>query len=71
MASRAYRSAGLVRSLTLLWTFVLASAAILAVGAFVLSSALANSFREQVLADSARDVALYSDSVLEIGRAHV
>jgi len=64
MASRAYRSAGLVRSLTLLWTFVLASAAILAVGAFVLSSTLADNFREQVLADSARDVALYSDSVL-------
>jgi len=64
MASRAYRSAGLTRSLTLLWTFVLASAAILAVGAFVLSSVLADNFREQVLADSARDVALYTDSVL-------
>ena len=64
MASRAYRSAGLTRSLTLLWTFVLASAAILGVGAFVLSSVLADNFREQVLEDSARDVALYSDSVL-------
>ena len=64
MASRAYRSAGLTRSLTLLWTFVLASAAILAAGAFVLSSVLADNFREQVLEDSARDVALYSDSVL-------
>ncbi len=65
MASRAYRSAGLIRSLTLLWTFVLASAAILAVGAFVISSLLADTFREQVLTDSARDIALYSDSVLE------
>ncbi len=64
MASRAYRSAGLMRSLTLLWTFVLASAAILAVGAFVISSVLADNFREQVLGDSARDIALYSDSVL-------
>ena len=64
MASRAYRSAGLTRSLTLLWTFVFASAAILGVGAFVLSSVLADNFRRQVLEDSARDVALYSDSVL-------
>ncbi|MDQ3380537.1 MAG: HD-GYP domain-containing protein [Actinomycetota bacterium] len=53
-----------MRSLTLLWTFVLASAAILAVGAFVISSVLADNFREQVLGDSARDIALYSDSVL-------
>ncbi|CAN5295868.1 hypothetical protein BH20ACT13_BH20ACT13_07080 [soil metagenome] len=48
----------------MLWTFVLASAAILGVGAFVLSSVLSDNFRQQVLADSARDVALYSDSVL-------
>ncbi|MDQ3672588.1 MAG: HD-GYP domain-containing protein [Actinomycetota bacterium] len=64
MASRAYRSSGLTRSLTLLWTFVLASAVILGVGAFVLSSVLTGNFRQHVLADSARDVALYSDSVL-------
>ena len=64
MASRAYRSAALARSLTLLWIFVLASAAILGVGAFVLSSVLGDNFREQVLEDSARDIALYSDSVL-------
>ncbi|MBA3432972.1 MAG: HD domain-containing protein [Actinobacteria bacterium] len=64
MASPAYRSAGLIRSLTLLWTFVLASAAILCVGAFVLSSVLTRSFREQVLDDSARQIALYTDSVL-------
>ena len=64
MASQAYRSAGLIRSLTLLWTFVLASAAILGVGAFVLSSVLTKSFRAQVLDDSARQVALYTDSVL-------
>ncbi len=48
----------------MLWTFVLASAAILGVGAFVLSSVLSDNFREQMLADSARDVALYSDAVL-------
>ena len=64
MASRAYRSAGLTRSLTLLWTFLLASAAILGVGAFVLSSVLTKSFRTQILDNSARQVALYTDSVL-------
>ena len=64
MASRAYRSAGLVRSLNLLWTFVLASAALLAASAFILSSLLAGSFREQVLDDSAREVGLYANSVL-------
>jgi putative nucleotidyltransferase with HDIG domain len=64
MASQAYRSAGLTRSLTLLWTFLLASAAILGVGAFVLSSVLTKSFRTQILDDSARHVALYTDSVL-------
>ena len=61
---RAYRSAGLLRSLTLLWTFVLASGAILATGAIVLSSLLGQTFKEQVLADSAREGALFSDSML-------
>ncbi len=64
MASRAHRSAGLIRSLTLLWTFVLASAAILSLGAFVLSSLLEESFREQVLDESAREVGLFANSVL-------
>jgi putative nucleotidyltransferase with HDIG domain len=64
MASRAYRSPGLLRSLALLWTFMLASGVILAVSAFVLSSVLTENFREQTLDDTARDVALYSDSVL-------
>ena len=64
MASRAHRTAGLVRSLSLLWTFVVASAAILAAAALVLSSLLAQSFREQVLDDRAREVALYANSVL-------
>jgi putative nucleotidyltransferase with HDIG domain len=64
MASRAYRSAGLLRSLALLWTFVLASGVILAVSAFVLSTVLTENFREEILADSSRDVALYADSVL-------
>ena len=64
MASRAYRSAGLLRSLALLWTFLLASGLILAVSAFVLSSVLTQNFREQVLADSSRDVAVYADAVL-------
>jgi len=64
MASRAYRSAGLVRSLTLLWSFVLASGTILLVAALVLSSVLTKTFREQVLDDTAHDVALYTSSVL-------
>ena len=64
MASRAYRSAGLLRSLALLWTFLLASGLILAVGAFVLSSVLTQNFREQILADSSRDIAVYADAVL-------
>jgi putative nucleotidyltransferase with HDIG domain len=64
MPRKAYRSAGLLRSLTLLWTFVLASGAILAAGALVLSSLLGQSFRDQVLADTARQGALFSDSVL-------
>jgi putative nucleotidyltransferase with HDIG domain len=64
MASHAHRTAGLVRSLSLLWTFVLASAAILAAGALVLSSVLSQNFREQVLDDRAHEVALYANSVL-------
>ena len=65
MPPRAHRSAGLIRSLTLLWAFVIASGAILAAGALVLSSLLAQTFREQILADYAREVAVYADSVLE------
>ena len=64
MPKKAYRSAGLIRSVTLLWTFVLASGAILAAGALVLSSLLDQTFREQVLADTAREGSLFSDSVL-------
>jgi putative nucleotidyltransferase with HDIG domain len=64
MASEIYRSAGLVRSLSLLWTFVLASAAILTAAALVLSSLLAQSLRDQVLDDNARAVGLYANSIL-------
>ena len=64
MPQKAYRSAGLIRSLTLLWTFVLASGVILAAGAVVLSSVLGQSFRDQVLADTAREGSLFSASVL-------
>ena len=64
MASRAYRSAGLIRSLTLLWSFVLASGTILVVAALVLSSVLTQHFREQVMDDRGREVALYTSSVL-------
>jgi putative nucleotidyltransferase with HDIG domain len=61
---RAYRSSGLLRSLTLLRSFVLASALILAVGAVALSSTLSRDLRAQALADNARDVKLYVDTVL-------
>jgi putative nucleotidyltransferase with HDIG domain len=64
MASRAYRSAGLTRSLTLLWTFLVASAAMLAVGAVLLSSVLSRSVEKQVLEDSARYAAVYANTAL-------
>jgi putative nucleotidyltransferase with HDIG domain len=64
MASRAHRSAGLVRSLTLLWVFVLLSAVICATAAVALSTTLSDRFRQQVLDDSASEVALYTNSVL-------
>jgi putative nucleotidyltransferase with HDIG domain len=63
-ASRAHRSPDLIRSITQLWTFVVASAAILAAGALVLSSLLSQRFEEQVLDDSAREVGLFANSVL-------
>jgi putative nucleotidyltransferase with HDIG domain len=62
--SRAYRSAGLARSLALLWTFLLATAAILAVGAIVLSSVLSRNLEQETLSVNARHVAVYTDSVL-------
>jgi putative nucleotidyltransferase with HDIG domain len=61
---RAHRSSGLLRSLTLLRTFLVASAAILAVGAVVLSSMLSTELRELALEDNARDVSLFVDTVL-------
>jgi putative nucleotidyltransferase with HDIG domain len=64
MASRPHRSADLVRSLTRLWTFVVASAAILASGALVLSALLASNFETQALDDRAREVGLYANSAL-------
>jgi putative nucleotidyltransferase with HDIG domain len=61
---RAYRSSGLLRSLTLLRTFLIASAAILAVGAVALSSALSGDLRDAALDDNALDVAAYTEAVL-------
>jgi putative nucleotidyltransferase with HDIG domain len=61
---RHYRSSGLGRSVTLLRTFLLASAAILAVGAVALSTALSRDLRDAALEDTALDVAAYSDAVL-------
>ena len=64
MSPRAYRSAGLARSLALLWTFLLVTAAILAVGAVVLSSVLSKNLEEEALTMNAVHVALYTDTVL-------
>ena len=64
MAHHAYRSSGLGRSVTLLWAFALASGVILAAGALVLSSLLTRSFRDQALAGSTRQAALFSSAVL-------
>ena len=61
---RAYRSSELLRSLTLLRTFLIASAAILAVGAVALSSALSGDLREAALHDNALDVSAYTDAAL-------
>jgi putative nucleotidyltransferase with HDIG domain len=61
---RAYRSSGLLRSLTLLRSFVLASAVILGVGAVALSSTISTDLRRHALEDNARDVAQYVDAVL-------
>ncbi len=61
---RAYRSSGLLRSLTLLRSFVLASAVILGIGAVGLSSTISTDLRKHALEDNARDVAQYVDAVL-------
>jgi putative nucleotidyltransferase with HDIG domain len=61
---RAYRPTGLGRSLTLLRTFLIASAVILAAGALALSSALSSDLRQAALDDTTRDVAAYTDAVL-------
>jgi len=70
MAPRAHRSAGLTRSLTLLWTFLLASAALLAAGAIILFSVLSRSVEKQALEDSARYAAVYTDSALAPALVH-
>jgi putative nucleotidyltransferase with HDIG domain len=64
MAPRAPRSTDLVRPLTSRWGVVLASATALAVAGAVLSSALAQTFRERALDDNARGAVLYANSVL-------
>ena len=61
---QAYRSSGLLRSLTLLRTFLIASAVILATGAVALSSTLSSDLRSSALDDNARDVGSYVDAVL-------
>ena len=67
---RAYRSSGLLRSLTLLRTFLIASAAILAAGAVALSSTLSGDLRDAALDDNALDVSAYTDAVLALSVIH-
>lgn len=64
MSPRAHRSPGLARSLALLWTFVLATAAILAVSAVVLSVVLSQDFEDETLAVNADHIAHYTDAAL-------
>jgi putative nucleotidyltransferase with HDIG domain len=52
------------RSLTMLRTFLVASAVILAAGGFALSSSLSGDLRQAALDDTALDVAAYADAVL-------
>ena len=48
----------------MLRTFLIASAVILAAGAFALSSALSSDLRQAALDDETLDVAAYADAVL-------
>jgi putative nucleotidyltransferase with HDIG domain len=61
---RVFRPSGVGRPLTLLRTFLIASAIILALGAIVLSSRLSTHLRAAALADNASDTAAYADAVL-------
>jgi putative nucleotidyltransferase with HDIG domain len=58
------RPSGFGRPLTLLRTFLVAAAVILAIGAWALSSRLSDDLREGALEDSARDTAAFSDALL-------
>ena len=60
-----YGSSGLARSLTLLRTFLVASAAILVVGAFALSATLTEYLGKAALADHATDIGIYADGLVE------
>jgi putative nucleotidyltransferase with HDIG domain len=68
--TRAYRSSGLLRSLTLLRTFLIASAAILAAGAIALSSTLSADLRTAALKDNARNISDFTDAVLAPNLVH-
>src|SRR5262245_57401442 len=61
---RVFRPSGVGRPLTLLRTFLVASAVILALGAVALSSRLSGDLRSAALEDSARDTMALSDAVL-------
>ena len=61
---RSHQPSGLGRPLTLLRTFLVASALILAVGAVALSTRLSDDLRAAALDDNAHDTAAYVDAVL-------
>jgi putative nucleotidyltransferase with HDIG domain len=61
---QASRWSELTRSVTLLRTFLVLSAAILAAGAIALSATLTDDLRQAALDDTALDVAAYTDAVL-------
>jgi putative nucleotidyltransferase with HDIG domain len=63
-APRTGRGWALARSLTLLRVFLVASAAILAVGALILSLVLTNSLKRQALVDARSSLTQYVDGVL-------
>jgi len=61
---RVFRPSGVGRPLTLLRTFLIASAVILALGAVALSSRLSDNLRSAALEDNASDIVAFSDAVL-------
>src|SRR2546430_1764327 len=69
-ATRSTRGEALARSLTLLRVYLVASAAILCVGAVVLSFILTSTLRHQALVDARSSLTQYVDGVLRPQLVH-